>query len=221
MQRSHFWIWSSALLLTVACGNTRTELEVEADGGSTPEDDATPGAGGSRNDGRIPDPVPPGPPPQTSLFFVIGAPGVPGTGCAIGNYIANIGGPPRSSAGDPGPREVDEVGDARVGCRVSGGPNFDISGSAEKGATAFVLLGGTVSVQGDGVGTIAVAGPGTAGRQLTSAEGGCRVSVSRAPFQIAPGAVWASFDCPVVSSPSDPGSNCSARGEFLFENCER
>jgi hypothetical protein len=210
MQRSHFWTWGSALLLTVACGNTRTKLGSEADSGQAP------------SDGRASDPDPPGPPSQTSLFFVIGPPGVPGAGCAIsGSYVANIGGPPRSSAADPGAREVDGVGDARVGCRVSEGPNFEISGSAEKGATSFALLNGTVSVQGDGVGTIRVAGPGTAGRQLASAEGGCQVSTSRAPFQIAPGNVWAEFDCPIVLNASDPGSRCSARGEFVFENCER
>ena len=222
MQRCHFWTWGSALLLTVACGNTRTRLGSEADSGQALDGDPTPGAGGTRNDGRAPDPDPPGPPSQTSLLFVIGPPGVPGVGCAIsGSYVANIGGPPNASASDPGPRAVDQVDDARVGCRVSGGPNFEIIGSAEKGATFFALLGGTVSVQADGVGTIRVAGPGTAGRPLTSADGGCRLSVSRAPLQIAPGNVWASFDCPVVSNPSDPGSNCSARGEFVFENCER
>jgi hypothetical protein len=220
MQR-HFWTWGSAVLLTVACGNTRTRLGSEADGGQAVDGDPTPEADGNRNDGRATEPDPPGPPSQTSLIFVIGPPGVPGAGCAIGSYIANIGGPPQSNVGDPGPREVDEVGDARVGCRVSGGPNFDVSASAEKGAISFVLLGGTVSVQGDGVGTVSVAGPGTAGRQLTSAEGGCQVSTSRAPLQISPGNVWASFDCPIVSNASDPGSRCSVRGEFIFENCER
>jgi hypothetical protein len=219
MQGFFSWIWGFALLLTAACGNTRSE--VESDSGSTPEDDATPGAGGSPNDARTPDRDPPSRPPQTSLFFVIGPPGVAGPGCAIGGeYIANIGGPPRSSAGDPGPREVDGVGDARVGCRVSGGPDFDISGSAEKGATAFALLGGSVSA-GAGTATIRVAGPGTAGRQLASAEGGCQVSAMRAPFLVLPGVIWAEFDCPVVSNASDPGSRCSARGEFIFEHCER
>jgi hypothetical protein len=219
MQRFLSWIGGSALLLTAACGNTRTE--VESDSGSTPEDDATPGAGGSPNDARTPDRDPPGLPPQTSLFFVIGPPRVGGPGCAIaGNYIANIGGPPKSSVADPGAREVDGVGDARVGCRVSGGPDFDISGSAEKGATAFVLLGGSVSA-GAGTATIGVAGPGTAGRQLISPERGCQVNAMRAPFQVLPGNIWAEFDCPAVSSASDPGSMCSARGEFVFENCER
>jgi hypothetical protein len=165
------------------------------------------------------DPVPP--PAQASLFFVIGPPGVPGVGCAIsGSYVANIGGPPRPSIGDPGPREVDGQADARIGCRVTGGGSFTLSGSAEKQATAFMLLGGSVS-GGLGKATISAAGPGTAGKQLRSAPNSCDLFVNRPPYQIAPGNVWAEFDCPLVTNATDPGSQCSARGEFVFENCEQ
>jgi hypothetical protein len=165
------------------------------------------------------DPVPP--PAQASLFFVVGPPGVEGSGCAIsGSYVANIGGPPRPSLGDPGPREIDGQGDAIIGCRVSGGGTFNLSGSAQKGPTGFRLLSGTIS-EGRGTGHIAVAGPGTAGRNLSSREVECELNASRAPYQIAPGSVWAEFDCPLVTNASDPGSRCSARGEFVFENCEQ
>jgi hypothetical protein len=165
------------------------------------------------------DPVPP--PAQTSLFFVVGPPGVMGAGCAIsGSARANIGGPPLAARGDPGPRVVDGQEDARVGCRVSGGGAFSLSGSAEKGPTGFFLLGGNISGS-SGQGTISVSSADTAGKQLASAENECTLNIGRAPYQIAPGSVWAEFDCPLVTTPSDPGSRCSARGEFVFENCEQ
>jgi hypothetical protein len=165
------------------------------------------------------DPVPP--PAQASLFFVVGPPGVPGTGCAIsGSYVANIGGPPKASQGDPGNRAVDGQGSFKIGCRVAGGPPFSLSGSAKDGPTGFNLLNGNIS-NGSGQGTIAVAGPGTAGSNLVSDENGCALNTARAPYQIAPGNVWATFDCPLVINQSDPGSRCSARGEFVFENCEQ
>ena len=209
MQRYHSRTCLFAVLFAVACGNTRTDPAEEVDGGQ------------SSNDGAAPDRAQPGPPAQASLFFVIGPPGIPGQGCAIsGNYVATIGGPPKASIGDPGPREVDGVGGARIGCRVSGDATFDVSGSAEKNATAFVLLGGMVSA-GQGTGTISVAGPGTAGRQLRSAANACDLLVNRAPYQVIKGAIWAEFDCPVVTNPSDPGSTCSAKGEFVLENCEQ
>jgi hypothetical protein len=203
MPRLLFWLSGAALLATFACGNTRVEREPEVDSGQTP------------------DSGPIAPPAQASLFFVIGPPGVAGPGCAIsGSYRANIGGPPRASASDPGPREVDGVGDARISCRVSGSTSFELSGSAEKGAAFFHLLGGRVD-SGVGAGTISVGGPGTAGKLLTSGADGCQLNANRAPFQVQSGAIWAEFDCPVVTTPADPGSTCSARGEFVLENCER
>jgi hypothetical protein len=203
MLRLLSWVSGSTLLATSACGNTRVEREPEVDSGQTP------------------DSGPIAPPAQASLFFVIGPPRVAGPGCAIsGNYLANIGGPPRAAASDPGPREVDGVGDARISCRVSGSTSFEVSGSADKGAVSFRLLEGRIGPV-DGTGTMAVGGPGTAGKLLTSGADGCTLGVSRAPFQVASGAIWAEFDCPVVTTPADPGSTCSARGEFVFENCER
>jgi hypothetical protein len=72
-----------------------------------------------------------------------------------------------------------------------------------------------------GTATIAVgSGPGTAGQSLTSPAGGCTLRVDPPPLQIAPGSVWALFDCPLVTVPSAPGYTCSASGEFVFENCE-
>ena len=217
MQRFDSWIGLFTLLLAVGCGNTR-ELRAEPDdGGNAPDNGSN-----APVDGRAPDRGPLAPPAQASLFFVIGPPGVPGAGCAIsGSYVANIGGPPSSTNGDPGPREVDGVDGARIGCRVSGSSTFELSASAEKGATAFFLSDATVS-GGQGSATIAVSGPGTAGKVLTSTgDPPCQLSIPRPPFQVAAGHIWAEFNCPVVNVPTDPGSNCSARGEFVFENCEQ
>jgi hypothetical protein len=224
MRRFLSWIFAFVLLTAAGCGNKISDGTGDEDGGQTDGGAAGQGGGGASGQGGSGasgqgGSGPPGPPSQTSLFFVVGPPGVPGAGCAIsGSYVANIGGPPRASAGDPGPREVDGV-DARIGCRVAGGPTFDLSASAEKAAVSFLLISGTVS-NGAGTGTISVAGPGTAGTRLASESDACQLNVSRTPYQIAPGNVWASFDCPVVVNASDPGSRCGVRGEFVFENCE-
>jgi hypothetical protein len=237
MRRFQSWIFAVALLTPVGCGNKISDRSDEdggqgsggagqgsggagqGSGGAGQGSGGASGQGGGGASGQGGS-GPPGPPSQASLFFVIGPPGVPGAGCAIsGNYLANIGGPPRASQGDPGPREVDGVNGARIGCQVTAGPAFQLKASAEKNAVSFLLSDGTIS-NGAGTGTISVAGPGTAGRQLASENDACQLSASRAPYQIAPGNVWASFDCPLVVSASDPGSRCSVRGEFVFENCE-
>jgi hypothetical protein len=224
MRLFHSWICLFTLCLNAGCGNTREDPAALEDGGDTTVDagNTTVDAGNTTVDGRASDQGPVAPPGQASLFFVVGPPGVPGPGCAIsGQYVANIGGPPRSSIGDPGTREIDGVDGARIGCRVSGSSSFDVTGSAEKLATSFVVLDAVVS-GGVGTATISVAGPGTAGKQLRSSNDmPCDLFVNRPPYQVAPGAIWAEFDCPLVNNPTSPGSNCSARGEFVFENCEQ
>jgi hypothetical protein len=166
------------------------------------------------------DPVPP--PAQTSLFFVVGQPNVPGAGCALGGaQFANIGGPPSSPRGDPGPREVDGQNGASIGCKVSGSGSFSVSGTAQKGATSFVLLGGSAQAGGEGSGKISIASPATAGKQLTSTnDKPCRLLLNRTPFQVAPGNIWAEFFCDLIVNSTQPGSQCGLHGEIVFENCE-
>ena len=196
MQTFTFWTLLAAWFVCAGCSSNNDD-DRNADGGRGPRP----------------------PPSQASLFFVIGPPGVPGPGCQVsGSYVANIGGPPRANIGDPGPRVIDGEGDARVSCRVAGSTTFDVSGSAQLLSTSFAVREATVS-GGAGTATIVVAGPGTAGAQLGSASGACSLELARAPYQIAAGNIWASFECPVVTSPSAPSSQCSARGEFIFENC--
>jgi hypothetical protein len=168
---------------------------------------------GGGNGDSIRGPIPP--PSQASLFFSIGA------GCGTpGSYVGKIGGPPRSSLADPGVREVNGETDSRITCRVSGTTTFELSANAEKGATAFVVRNGVVEQDGVGTATLSMAAQQSAGAMLTSAEAGCVLDVSRQPFQVAPGNVWARFDCPAVTSPNMPGATCTATGEFVFENCE-
>jgi hypothetical protein len=153
------------------------------------------------------------PPYQASLYFLISPPDA-GDGCDITRpYTANIGGPPNSSRGDPGMRAIDGVEFADIRCRVSGSGPFNLS--AEKSAAVFSLVNGTVA-GGSGNATITLAGPGTGAVPLA---GACQLDVSQQPFQVAPGKVWASFVCPSVSSPAQPGA-CTAQGEFFFENCD-
>ena len=133
--------------------------------------------------------------------------------------MAYIGGPPKSSIGDPGPRQVDGENFARIKCRVSGSGTFGLSLSAETRATVFSVEGS--SAGGSGTATIGVAAPGTSGEKLVSEAGGCQLGLERPPFQVAAGNIWATFDCPSLTSPNQPGSQCRAQGEFVFENCDR
>jgi hypothetical protein len=158
------------------------------------------------------------PPAQTSLFFAISPPDA-GAGCGVRapGYAPNIGGPPRSSSGDPGMREVDGSSFARIRCRISGsGANYSLDLSAQKGAVTFSLIDGTVSGQ-TGSGTISMAGTGTGDAQIA---GSCQLDLSRQPFMIEPGRVWAGFMCPSVGIPIEAGPACHAQGEFVFENCD-
>ena len=166
------------------------------------------------------DPVPP--PAQASLLFVVGQPGVPGVGCAIGgSQAANIGGPPAPARGDPGARAVDGQDDTSIGCRVSGGGAFSISGSALRGVTSFSITNGTAPAGGRGEARISVSSPATAGKVLTSAaDRPCTLFLDRTPFQVAPGNIWADFDCDLAVNASQPGSQCGITGNFVFENCE-
>jgi hypothetical protein len=117
---------------------------------------------------------------------------------------------------------VDGTDGARIGCRVSGATTFEVSGTAERGTTSFLVLDGRLAADGTGTATIAVAGPGTAGKQLTSAaDTPCELFTARSPFQIAQGNVWAEFTCRSATNPTVPGMECSIGGEFVFENCER
>ena len=158
------------------------------------------------------------PPYQASLFFAIDPPDA-GGGCPVtgAGYVGNIGGPPRSSSGDPGPRAVDGAAFARIRCKVSGSGTFSVNLSAQNATASFMLEDGTVS-GGTGTGTINMAGPGTNSTPLGRA---CQLDLRMAPLQIAPGSIWARFDCPVVAAANQPGASCSARGEFVFENCDR
>jgi hypothetical protein len=144
-------------------------------------------------------------------------------GCAISNAgFANIGGPPRSAMGDPGPRVVDGAAGASVSCSVVGDDTFSISGSATLGDTSFTLTAGSVTAGGTGTAKIAVASPATAGKKLVSPDDTpCDLRVDRAPFQVASGLIWALFSCGLVSNPTQPGSSCGLTGEFLLENCEQ
>jgi hypothetical protein len=138
----------------------------------------------------------------------------------MGGYAATIGGGPKSSIGDPGIRQANGEGFARIRCRVSGSGTFELSLSAEKQGTSFSLVDGTVA-NGRGTATIGMAGPGTAGALIGSPPGGCALDLGRQPFQVQAGAIWASYECPVVATPSQPDSQCRAQGEFVFENCDK
>jgi|SoiMethySBSTD1v2_1073268.scaffolds.fasta_scaffold10068_9 hypothetical protein len=154
---------------------------------------------------------------QASLSFVFGDHAAGGPVCPFPGSTHNIGGPPNSAIADPGQREVDGTTGVRVGCRVAGTGTFEVQANAAKGNTSFTLTGGSVTVGGSGGATIELAADGNQAGAPTGSP--CEFAVSRSPFQVIAGAIWAEFECPVVVSTQN-NVVCSARGEFVFENCE-
>jgi hypothetical protein len=157
------------------------------------------------------------PPYQTSLMFIISPPDAgPGCGVTGTGYVGFIGGPPKSSSGDPGPRQIDGANLARVRCRISGTGPHSLDLSADKNGATFSLVDGTVA-GGTGTAHITMAGAGTGSAPMS---GVCNLDVATRPFLVGDGRIWAAFNCPSVANATKPDARCQAQGEFVFENCD-
>ena len=145
-----------------------------------------------------------------------------GTGaCPAGNVTRGVGNPPPeagATAGKGGPIFDGENG-VKTSCRVAGGPEFAVQTTIQGNAMTF-QFNGSVNQSGTGTATISVYTPELAGN-FQSDAGACRVTPVQTAqgFQVKNGAMWATFDCPMVKG-SLVTEVCQLKGEVVIENCD-
>ena len=170
------------------------------------------------------DPVPL--PAQGAFSMNVRAPTGPNAGgCKVQAHTANIGTPPLTSTNSDVDRAVDKQGkpSADVSCTVKGKSTFSVKGNVKKGVTSFnVTLIEDIGKGGSARATVSEFDATSAVTLSSPAETPCTVSLAGGNLEIAPGRIWATFDCPVILDPRSPGTTtCTADGVFLFENCEQ
>ena len=146
---------------------------------------------------------------------------VTSSGCNVQTGLAIPPDVQPTSATYLGERVEDGVEGATVDCVVvTSADGFAFNGNVQLDSRAFTIIA-NVSPDGDGyTGTGTVWHTDPNGPALSSDDGGCTVTVQ--PNQdIAPGRVWGNFECPTVSASNEPGIACTARGSFVFENCDQ
>ncbi len=169
------------------------------------------------------DPVPP--PAQAGVTLQVRhSPSPPeGTSCP-GTGVARIGNPAPEGT-NAGTRAVDGKGHHNIECSVkrSGdGFNFsaDIAGPDPfDGFLVSITINGSVEEGGTGTGSMSLY-TSQLGRLSTPGDQLCTFDVSEAPQQVAPGLIWATFDCPAFRDTSAIGSFCKSEGMFILENCD-
>jgi hypothetical protein len=225
MRQTSSWIFPFAPLLFLAgfacfaCGGVATD---SGRSGNPPVDGGaeTSGNGGTGGGGIGSDAGPLAPPAQVILAFTVDQSALAVGRCPGFGLGGIIGGPLSPPASVSGPPAVDGMDGARIACRVSGNGSFDVTGSAEKLPSSFVLTDGKVTAGGTGTGAISVVTLG--GQALTSPnDTPCELQVSTGPTYVDPGRISAGFRCPLVVSPTQSDVGCMLNGGFMFENCER
>jgi hypothetical protein len=199
--------WAMVAAATLGCGGAGVgdDGTVGTDAGTTDAGETDGGDGPAR------------PPAKGGSHFAVTS-----GGCNVAvNFPIPIEGQPVNSV-YLGARVEDGVDGASVDCRVvtsANGCSFD--GILQVDARAFTIIATVAPDDADGYtgsGTVWHTDPNSPA--LRSDDGACIVTVL--PNQdIAPGRVWGNFECPSVSANNDPGVSCSARGSFVFENCEQ
>lgn len=116
---------------------------------------------------------------------------------------------------------IDGEGGASVACTVQGnGSAFE--GRISAGGKTLDISGGSLDATLKGKATITVASSSQISGSLSSASAACNINASNAggtSYEVAPGRIWASFDCPAVER--QPSDYCAARGTFVLENCNK
>jgi hypothetical protein len=119
---------------------------------------------------------------------------------------------------------IDGEDQAEVSCSVKGGGSFTFEGSIKLGARALAISNGTIGADKKGTASIALRASGTPGFSgtLSAPSANCVIDAAQAPgtrFEVAPGRIWAHFQCPSVEQP--PSDSCQADGYFVLENCDQ
>jgi hypothetical protein len=147
--------------------------------------------------------------------------------CGVANPqpLDDIGSPPPDhSKGNSGKRVYDGDGGVEASCSVKGGGPWSISGriTSVNPRVSFLIDDGVINSDGTGTGNISVSTAAIAG-SVSSAPPGqeCTLSAveSGGGLLVKSGAVWATFQCPVLFAP--PSQTCYVSGEFVFENCSK
>jgi hypothetical protein len=146
---------------------------------------------------------------------------ITGTGqCPTAPVTKEVGepGPNKDTIGKGGPIFDGEKG-VKASCTVAGGPQFNVATSISGGGISF-NMNGSVSSAGTGTATIGMYAPELAG-QFSSPAGGCTVTAVQTSegFQVKPGAMWASFNCPTIVGQLAT-EICRLQGEVVIENCD-
>lgn len=107
---------------------------------------------------------------------------------------------------------------AIVKCRVvPRGKGYLTEGSIQKGTTTLVMSGVLVGSDQSNTGIVSISGSNTGGAYRPVSGTTCTWEL----LQGAEGRIWMKFECPHVSRPSAPNSDCSlSNGIVVFENCD-
>jgi hypothetical protein len=136
-----------------------------------------------------------------------------GKACSISPHTLSIGTPPSTTTlGVP----VIDGQSAEVTCSVSGTGTFSFDATVEYGNVSLSISDGSIT---DG-------GTGSASIELTDTEGAlssanCSVVVGEDDLEVAPGRIWARFECPGMGNDSQPSLWCASEGIFILENCNK
>lgn len=117
---------------------------------------------------------------------------------------------------------IEGEGGGAVSCRVSGdGAAFEGRIAIPDKGKSLEIRSGTLGADRKGTARIAVGNSAELSTTLSSPMANCKIDAQASGnrLEVAPGRIWATFDCPSVESP--PSDYCAARGTFVLENCDK
>lgn len=218
----------------LACGGTRTpngshEAGASSGGssdgraGAGPDGEGGQGAVGSGGDAG----GPVAPPAQGAVIFQVGPIPTPpvGTMCPSASFTSAVPEAPLAeqlSENNYQHKVVDGEDGAAVSCRVASDGGWSFSGVVRLAGRFLRMEDGSLSDQNVGTARITVSDSSRLSPASLASSEPCEVSAMQegaGNLQIAPGAMWASFNCESVELP--PSSACLAKGYFVLENCEQ
>jgi hypothetical protein len=221
----------AAGLLLSACGAKSAETGAGSDLGGAGSDlggaggSAHPGGAGSAHLGGAGSASVP-PPAQGASHYAVQAPSPASAGksCPVAALDAAIpdltNSPTETLTALRYLHKVIDGEDAVVfHCKVSGASTYSFEGSMQQAGRSLTIKNGLLSASEKGTADVTVEDAHALPSRLASSQP-CVVSAAPASdnnFQIRPGSMWASFECPTLEAA--PSTSCKAEGFFVLENC--